>query len=169
MATHSSILVWKIPWVEEPGRQSMGLQRVRHNWVTSFSFLFSPRCPCPLLTLKLLRQLISYPRLVSSGEWSENSAWKTVRQALVPMLSLSMQVISSKPLLCVSLVRKANEIVFLFYYIFHMVHYCVKCLFCFLRWDFIFWRINELNMYVYDPVNGRIKLYLLWNRISEKI
>ena len=29
MATHSSILAWKIPWLEEPGRlQSMGLQRV---------------------------------------------------------------------------------------------------------------------------------------------
>ena len=32
MATHSSILAWKIPWVEEPGRlHSMGLQRVRHD------------------------------------------------------------------------------------------------------------------------------------------
>ena len=32
MATHSSTLTWKIPWMEEPGRlQSMGLQRVRHN------------------------------------------------------------------------------------------------------------------------------------------
>ena len=32
MATHSSILAWKIPWAEEPGRlQSMGLQRVRHD------------------------------------------------------------------------------------------------------------------------------------------
>ena len=32
MATHSSILVWKIPWMEEPGRPlSMGLQRVRHE------------------------------------------------------------------------------------------------------------------------------------------
>ena len=32
MATHSSILAWKIPWMEEPGRlQSMGLQRVGHN------------------------------------------------------------------------------------------------------------------------------------------
>jgi len=31
MATHSSILAWKIPWTEEPGRlQSMGLQRVGH-------------------------------------------------------------------------------------------------------------------------------------------
>ena len=32
MATHSSILVWKIPWTEEPrGLQSMGSQRVRHD------------------------------------------------------------------------------------------------------------------------------------------
>ena len=32
MATHSSILAWRIPWTEEPGRvQSMELQRVRHD------------------------------------------------------------------------------------------------------------------------------------------
>ena len=32
MATHSSILAWKIPWMVEPGRlQSMGLQRVGHD------------------------------------------------------------------------------------------------------------------------------------------
>ena len=32
MATHSSILAWKIPWMEEPDRlQSMGSQRVRHD------------------------------------------------------------------------------------------------------------------------------------------
>ena len=32
MATHSSILTWKIPWTEEPvGLQPMGLQRVRHD------------------------------------------------------------------------------------------------------------------------------------------
>ena len=36
MATHSSILAWKIPWTEEPGRlHSMGLQRVGHDWATS--------------------------------------------------------------------------------------------------------------------------------------
>ena len=33
MATHSSILAWRIPWTEEPaGLQSTGSQRVRHNW-----------------------------------------------------------------------------------------------------------------------------------------
>ena len=32
MATHSSTLAWKIPWMEEPGRlQSMGSRRVGHN------------------------------------------------------------------------------------------------------------------------------------------
>ena len=36
MATHSSILAWRIPWTEEPGGlQSMGLQRVGHNSVTN--------------------------------------------------------------------------------------------------------------------------------------
>ena len=33
MATQSSILAWRIPWTEEPGElQSMGSERVRHNW-----------------------------------------------------------------------------------------------------------------------------------------
>ena len=37
MATHSSTLAWKMPWMEEPGRlQSMGLQRVIHDQATSF-------------------------------------------------------------------------------------------------------------------------------------
>ena len=38
IATHSSILAWKIPWTEEPGRlQSMGSQTVRRDRVTSLS------------------------------------------------------------------------------------------------------------------------------------
>ena len=41
MATHSSTLAWRIPWREEPGRlQSMGSQRVGHNWMTSLSLSF---------------------------------------------------------------------------------------------------------------------------------
>ena len=35
MATHSSVLAWRIPWTEEPGSvQSMGSQRVRHDGTT---------------------------------------------------------------------------------------------------------------------------------------
>ena len=38
MATHSSTLAWKIPWMEEPGGlQSMGLLRVGHDWATSLT------------------------------------------------------------------------------------------------------------------------------------
>ena len=44
MATHSSTLAWKIPWTEELSRlQSMGLQRVGHNWATSLSLFFCNR------------------------------------------------------------------------------------------------------------------------------
>ena len=40
MATHFSILTWKVPWTEEPGGlQSMGLQRVRHNWTEHILYL----------------------------------------------------------------------------------------------------------------------------------
>ena len=38
MASHSNTLAWRIPWTEEPGRlQSMGSQRVGHDWATSLS------------------------------------------------------------------------------------------------------------------------------------
>ena len=42
MATHPSILAWKIPLMEESGRpQSMGLQRVGHDWAASLSFFLN--------------------------------------------------------------------------------------------------------------------------------
>ena len=47
MATHSSMLAWRIPWTEEPGElQLIGSQRVGHNWVsenTHVCFLAHPR------------------------------------------------------------------------------------------------------------------------------
>ena len=46
METHSSILAWRISWSEEPGGlQSMGSQRVRHNWATN-TFIFSQSEEC---------------------------------------------------------------------------------------------------------------------------
>ena len=43
MATHSSVLAWRIPWTEEPGGlQSTGPQRVGHDWVTD-TFTFHKR------------------------------------------------------------------------------------------------------------------------------
>ena len=41
MATHSSVLAWRIAWTEESnGLQSMGLQRGRHDWATNTFFHF---------------------------------------------------------------------------------------------------------------------------------
>ena len=47
MATHSSILSWKIPQTEEPGElQSMGSQRVGHNWETNTEKAMNYMCIC---------------------------------------------------------------------------------------------------------------------------
>ena len=62
MAIHS-ILDWKIPWTEEPGRlQSKGLQRVGHNWVTRhthtiqcISYIVFIYCHLPLPNIRSLR------------------------------------------------------------------------------------------------------------------
>ena len=41
MAIHSSILAWRIPWAEEPGGpQSMGSQRVGHDWATNIHLCY---------------------------------------------------------------------------------------------------------------------------------
>ena len=46
MAVHSSTLAWKIPWTEEPDSlQSVGSQRVGHDWATSLSWRISNRHP----------------------------------------------------------------------------------------------------------------------------
>ena len=66
MATHSSILAWRIPWAEEPGRlQSMGLQRVGHNLVIkqqqmcfTLGWVWKPRIP---LKKKRKEKLWIYP------------------------------------------------------------------------------------------------------------
>ena len=43
MASHSRILAWRIPWIEEPGElQSVGLQRVKHNWTTNTHDIYHP-------------------------------------------------------------------------------------------------------------------------------
>ena len=60
MATHSSILAWRIPWTEEPGRlQSMGSQRVRHDW----SVLACMQCHN-----QLFRYLRTRPDRLTSGQ-----------------------------------------------------------------------------------------------------
>ena len=62
-ASHSSIPAWRIPWTEKPGGlQSMGLQRVRHDWVT-FTSLHFQNCftmLCKVLLYNKANQLCIY-------------------------------------------------------------------------------------------------------------
>ena len=64
MATHSSTLAWKIPRTEKPGRlQSMGSQRVGHDWATSLSLSDKPeenRLRSLETDLLIYKQLIYY-------------------------------------------------------------------------------------------------------------
>ena len=99
LATHSSILVWRIPWTEEPGElQSTGSQRVRHDWAAdtftdlhTLSLHLSALClmlgqltdheslrqdppPSPLPQRKcapLLSAHLSFPR----WHWLEGTQW----------------------------------------------------------------------------------------------
>ena len=69
MATHSSTLSWKIPWTEKPGRlQSMGSQRVGHNWETSLSFLFFMGEEASPPTVHNDFKDILIPQLTASGQ-----------------------------------------------------------------------------------------------------
>ena len=72
MANHSSILAWKIPWMEEPGRlQSTGSQRVKHDWGTSLSFfLFSHILSWALPSLRAVMQMsLSCPFDTGEAGW----------------------------------------------------------------------------------------------------
>ena len=85
MATPSSILAWKIPWTEEPGKlQSMWLQRVWHDWATFTSLHF-------------VALLTSWADCFSPGEL-----------ALCPFGSL----LQFKKMLCLESVTSVSSIVF---------------------------------------------------------
>ena len=58
MATHSSILAWRISWTEQPGTlQSMGSQRVEHNRATKHTYIIYPN-----KNRKELREELTYAR-----------------------------------------------------------------------------------------------------------
>ena len=60
MATHSSFLAWRIPRTEKPGRlQSMGSQRVGHDWATSLSLSISLANSCSDIPLALSQSMFS--------------------------------------------------------------------------------------------------------------
>ena len=72
MASHCSILAWRMPWTEEPGGlQSMGSQRVRHNWATNI---------LPLSFFTHHFPFVPFPLLKSTTSLSVLSTWECGRQ-----------------------------------------------------------------------------------------
>ena len=56
MATHSSILAWKIPWTEKADRlqQSMGSQRIRHGWAIEHTHTYMYSIPISWMNIKAI-------------------------------------------------------------------------------------------------------------------
>ena len=63
MATHSSVLAWKIPWTEEPADYSPWSHRVRHDWAHTHVFIAA------IFTIVKIWKL---PKCPSVDEWIKN-------------------------------------------------------------------------------------------------
>ena len=103
MAIHSSILAWKIPWTEEPGRlQSMGSQRVGHNWMTSLSLSINHLVLSLWIAIQFSSvQSLSHVRFLATP-------WTTACQA-----SLSITNSQSSPkLMSIESVMPSNHLIF---------------------------------------------------------
>ena len=74
MATHSSILAWRIPWIEEPGElQSIGLQRAGHSWVTNTSTFYSFS---KLVSSLTIQQCTDFIISIIMWRWKDNISLK---------------------------------------------------------------------------------------------
>ena len=101
IAAHSSILAWKIPWTEKPGRlQAMGSQRVGHDWATSLSLSGLPTWYVPvalLLSLDSQKRLqtlpntanvllqTKLPRLRTTVLTKLSNTWTSIKQRMFIM------------------------------------------------------------------------------------
>ena len=92
MATHCSILAWKISWTEESGGlQSMGLQRVGHDWVTNtylLTYLYVSIFPGGSVGKKICLQ----GKRPGFDPWVVKIAWRRKWQPIpvLPCLKISM-------------------------------------------------------------------------------
>ena len=141
MATHSSTLAWRIPWREEPGRlQSMGSQRVGHDWATSLSLSckwllwclvwvasFSQCFPkythnCVdnfgeylimkwLSYVKILRNC-QFSRVTCHSNWSNSSTWNEQCFSFIHPSGCGEEFILT--LICISLMQITNDLEQLF-------------------------------------------------------
>ena len=84
MATHSSIVAWRIPWTEEPGGlQFTGSQRVRHDWVTLLTYLNLYPASCLSPDLSLLMKVTDILATETGVEvWSLQLSWRVSQEEI---------------------------------------------------------------------------------------
>ena len=101
MATHSSILAWRIPWTEEPGGlQSIGSQKDRHDWATKHSTVFQLWTHTSITCCSVYHNLKKYFKLdfsfSSANSWSrgEEGVWTCsfIVHILLPLQIRSDQI-----------------------------------------------------------------------------
>ena len=91
MATHSSTLTWKIPWMEEPGRlQSMGLLRVVMN---TYRVIIESNCFLFFYFYFFLFSLLHIFSTFSMRDWSWKGGW--MRHAMKNSNNMSFLFMSS--------------------------------------------------------------------------
>ena len=97
MAAHSSTLAWRLPWREEPGRlQSMGLQRVGHDWATSLTHSLSSERESEKarLILNIKKTNIRAARSITSWQIDGGEKWKQWH-ILFSWTSKSLQMVTA--------------------------------------------------------------------------
>ena len=100
MATHSSTLAWKIPWMEEPCRlQSMGSLRVEHDWATSLS----------LFTFMHWRRKWQPTPVFLPGESQGRGAWWAAIYGVTQSRTRLKRLSSSSMLICLEELAKGKH------------------------------------------------------------
>ena len=84
MATHSSILAWRIPRMKKPGRlQSMGSQRIGHDWAASLSLSVDVCIQWVVLLTSIFIFLNTLIKFTSLPAWSDNICLQSMRSFYV--------------------------------------------------------------------------------------
>ena len=110
MATHSSTIVWKIPWTVEPGGlQSKGSQRVRHDWATSLSFFFKDKVCSSTTDLLKASSCRTLRRMTASELGSKGISRQASLQTDVSVILTTMAGILHHTLMLQSLPRGQKQ------------------------------------------------------------
>ena len=102
MATHSRIPAWEIPWTGKPGGlQSMGLQRVGHNWATKQQQQFD--LPCIILTVTVTKTCLLSALVSTSVKWQSwsLSCRADAKVGYIWTASNCVNIVPSIPMSCV--------------------------------------------------------------------